>query len=47
MSNLFDFQVAGAQIGLGVWTELEVHDKIADLLSKPFEYADFSQLATR
>jgi hypothetical protein len=27
--------------------EIEVHDKLAVLLSKPFEYADFSQLAAR
>ena len=27
--------------------EMEVHDKLAVLLAKPFEYADFSQLAAR
>ena len=40
-------QVAIAQIALGVLIDSQIHDKLAILLDKPFEYADFSQLAAR
>ena len=32
---------------MGVMVDMEVGTKLAILLDKPFEYADFSQLAAR
>ena len=45
--KICSLQVAIAQIALGVLIDSQIHDKLAILLDKPFEYADFSQLAAR